>query len=430
MNPKVSSRILVLRVSCLVAFTLVVVVIASGRASRSFWQTPHAAAALEPHLPKSSGPLVWVRQDGVVINVNGDPLRYEYPDPRFEGSFTQYVVTEGAFSKQERFVDHEYEFYNVFIDSEFDQPPLVLTPPLRYKLRGSYAHGGTYNGGGMVGAKLHYFSDWAYIEPAVIQGYFPWEPWFDGNATTEWMISAPAPSQPGQIMKVTAAWIDCPPCNVTWTYEAEPAYEVEQLGAEVVAPVVKYQEEEVVPGQTFFPGTCVLPDGRAALCGQSIELSDSARLKFMCVLLEKHDQLLLLLDLMDIDIYEEPEFYLDLWRHKERCGLNASRDGGDYQIGLVLEKGALLFENVAGDQTTRVTTQLGSATSGQRGAFAVAFQSEERRAIFLAFSAPLTIQPEAGSSLALQPGQQVQLTAAGFGPVSALQQVYLPATIR
>jgi hypothetical protein len=53
---------------------------------------------------------------------------------------------------------------------------------------------------------------------------------------------------------------------VTWTYRAEQNTPVEEarLGAEVIAPVVTYQGEEVPVGEIFFPETCPLPFGRAA----------------------------------------------------------------------------------------------------------------------------------------------------------------------
>jgi hypothetical protein len=379
--------------------------------------------------------LVWVRRDSVVINVNGDPLRYEYPDPRFDGSFTQYYVNESAIGKEERFVDHGYEFYDVTIDNAFDRPPLVLNPLLRYKMRGRYAHGGTYNGGGMVGAKLHYYSDLADIEPAVIQGYFPWEPWYDGNATTEWMIGAPTPSQPGQIMKVSAVWIDCPPCNVTWTYEAEPAYQVEQLGAEVVAPVVMYQGEEVAPGEMFFPDTCPLPDDRAGtLCGYPVEVSGRGRVDMKCVHAQQ-EKLLSILEFIDLSAGDNNARMKQLiaWIVAAKIADNCSysrREAGGHTLEFAVEQGGAILDNSIEGQSLVIHTPLGTATAATPGTLMAGYDPDDQVAMFRAYSVPLTIQSNTGPATVLQPGQQVRLTPDGFGPVTSLQRVMLPSIIR
>ena len=376
--------------------------------------------------------LVWVRQDSPVININNDPTFYEAPaGDRFEGSFWEYIVAETAITYEQRYVDHSYEWYHIILRSEFVRPPLVINPPLRYQLTAHASHSATKaEGAEGVGFQFWYNSDYATIDPDEVLAYYPWSQYFTGVANKEWIVSAPEPRQSGDTFELYASWWNCPPCNITWTYVAEPANEVEQLGAEVVAPVVTYQGEEVAPGETFFPGTCALPDGRSVPCDYTIGLADKGAIEFTCVLLEKHDQLLLILEMLDVPIQQQEGFYLSLWQHKERCGLNGQRGEGDYQIGLVLQEGGLLLEDVAADQKTSVTTELGTATASRRGAFAVTFQPDSRLADFLAFSAPLTIQPVTGQPLSLQPGQQVRLTATGFNPVTPLRQVYLPVTIR
>lgn len=392
-----------------------------------------ATSAGASHARSTSAPSatqVWVRQDSPVINVNGDPLRYEYPDPRFAGSFTQYSVAETAIGKEERFIDHEIEYYHVTIDTAFDRPPLVLNPPLRYKLHGSYSHGGVYNGGGMVGAKLFYAADLATIEPATVQGYFPWEPWYEGNATTEWMISAPPANHVGQTMTVTAGWMDCPPCNVTWTYRAEPATDVEQLEVEVVAPVVEYQGEEVPLGETFYPDTCDLPGGRKPGCGKVISMTGIAALNINCAAVEHYDRLLLLLQLLDIFPDQRADLYFNMLILKDRCGLLDARAEGDFQIGLSLERGAILLDNVIASQTVSVHTGVGTATADRPGTFAAGYLPESEQAVFRAYSAPLAIQSATGLPFTLQPGEQVGLTPEGFGSVTSLPRVLLPVAIR
>ena len=303
-------------------------------------------------------------------------------------------------------------------------------------MNGSYAHGGTYNGGGMVGAKLHYYSDWAHIEPAVIQGYFPWEPWYEGNATREWMISAPAAAQAGQIMKVTAYWIDGPPCNVTWTYAAEPAYEVEQLEAQVVAPVVAYQGEEVAPGETFFPGICALPDGRASVvCSYTTEISSRGWVDMKCAAAQQ-EKLLSILEFIDLSAQEENNAKMKelvAWivavKIADNCAYNRS-EVNDYQLELGMEQGGMVLSNAVTGQSLVVHTPLGKATAAKTGTLLAGYNPDAKVATFRSYSVPIVIQSKAGPSLTLPPGRQVRLTPTGFGPVTPLRQVFLPATIR
>ena len=382
--------------------------------------------------PAADPPLVWVRQDAPVINVNNDPTFYEAPEgDRFEGSFWEYTVDETAISYEERYVDHGSEWYHITLRSEFDRPPLVINPPLRYKLKAHTSHSATKTEGAEgVGFQFWYDSDYAAVDPHEVLGYYPWSPYFTGINSKDWMVSVWPPQKVGDTFKLWASWWNCPPCNVTWTYVAEPAYDVEQLGAEVVAPVVEYQGEEVLPGETFFPETCALPGGRAVPCGQAIDLAGAAEIRFKCASLEKYDRLLFLLRLLDIFPDESLHFYVFLVKMKDQCGLAAGRADGDFEIGLALESGALLLDNAIAGQTIHVQTAIGTATAGQPGVFAAGYQPEGNRATFRAFSTPLAIQPAAGTPLTLQPGQQVSLTDAGFEPVTWLPRVLLPVTIR
>jgi hypothetical protein len=196
--------------------------------------------------------LVWVRQDDPVINVNNDPTFWEAPEgDRFDGSFWEYIVDETAIIYEERYVDHDTEYYHITLRSEFDRPPLVVNPPLRYQITGRAGHSATKTEGAEgVGFQFWYDSDYAAVEPREVLAYYPWSPNFTGQNSKDWMITAPPPQQEGQTFKVWASWWNCPPCNVTWTYMAEPATAVEQLGVEVVQPVVEYQGEEVPPGRS------------------------------------------------------------------------------------------------------------------------------------------------------------------------------------
>lgn len=382
--------------------------------------------------PAAESPLVWVRQDAPVINVNNDPTFYESPaGDRFEGSFWEYIVDETAIFYEQRYVDHGYEWYHVTLRTDFDRPPLVINPPLRYQISAAAGHSATKTEGAEgVGMRFWYSSNLAGIQPQEPLAYYPWSPYFDGTNTRDWMIEAPPIAQEGQTFTVVFGWWNCPPCNVTWTYKAEPAYEVEQLGAEVVAPVVEYKGDEVSPGETFYPDTCTLPDGRAAPCGEAIDLVDAAAIRFKCASLEQYDRLLFLLKLLDIFPDESLRFYVFLVKMKDFCGLAAGRDGDDFRIGLALERGAFLLDSAAVGQSIYVHTALGTATADQPGAFAAGYQPDIRRATFRAYSAPLAIQPATGAPLTLQTGRQVSLTDAGFSPVTELPRALLPLAIR
>jgi uncharacterized Zn-binding protein involved in type VI secretion len=170
----------------------------------------------------SAGLLVWVRDDAAVTNANKDPLEVQSTEARFEGSFSKMTVNEIGFSTQERYVDHGNEYYNVTIKCDFDTPPLVLNPGLRYKIKANFSHSGTYKQGGEgLGEQFWYNSERkGLIDPAAVLKYYPWSPSFDGTASKEWMLTAP-PVSKGATFKVFAGLWNRPPCNVTWTYRAE-----------------------------------------------------------------------------------------------------------------------------------------------------------------------------------------------------------------
>lgn len=377
-------------------------------------------------VPTAPAELVWVRQDDPVINVNNDPTFWEAPaGDRFEGSFWEYLVDETAIVYEERYVDHGYEYYHLTLRSEFDRPPLVINPPLRYKLTARAGHAAAKTEGAEgVGFQFWYDSDYATVEPREVLAYYPWSPNFTGQTSKEWLVSAPEPGQAGDTFKLWASWWNCPPCNVTWTYKAEPATAVEQLGVEVIAPVVIFQDEAVPPGQIFFPETCALPDGRAAACDYPIKLDEQARIEWKCV---GGDQELLLARLSLRKL-------LLLWvlgfRLEESCHPAVRAPSTGYELELVLRQGDMVMDNVIAGQTIAIYTNPGSAKTDKPGVIAAGYDPQRQTAVFEAFSAPLAITAKTGDSLTLPPAHRVELTAAGFGPVTPLPQIFLPAQMR
>jgi hypothetical protein len=378
-------------------------------------------------VPAAPGELVWVRQDDPIINVNNDPTFWEAPEgDRFDGSFWEYIVDETAIIYEERYVDHGYEYYHITLRSEFDRPPLVVNPPLRYKLTARAGHAATKaEGAEGLGFQFWYDSDYAAVEPREVLAYYPWSPHFTGQNSKDWMLTAPPP-QPGQSFKVWASWWNCPPCNVIWTYMAEPATAVEQLGVEVVQPVVEYQGAEVPPGEIFFPETCALPDGTVNPCHNQIKLEGQAEIEWKCVG-GGGELLMARLNFRKLLLLWVLGFQLD-----DNCHpVSAFRaTSGGYELGLVVQQGEMLMDNAIDGQTLRIHTDLGTATTGKPGAFAAGYDPQSQTAVFQSFSTPLVIDAKSGGSLALLPAHQVELTAAGFGPVRPLPQLFLPVAIR
>ena len=381
-----------------------------------------------------SDQLIWVRQDDPVINANNDPLREEATEPRFAGSFTQYTVNETNIAMETRYVDHGDQWYHVTLTSTFDRPPLVLNPPLRYKIVANFADGGTHNYGS-VGAQFWYSAAGQIIQPQEVLAYYPWDPNFDGTSRKEWMINPPAALHEGATFQIVAGWWNCPPCNVTWTYRAEPANAVTQLGVEVIQPVVKYQGEEVSPGETFFPQPCPATTSQvAADCTDTLEMEKQAAAAMKCIR-DKQERLLVALEFIEASP-EDNAFLLKAAilqiatiQLAESCGYN-TRAAGAYRLDLALQEGAILLRNVERGQTTAVRTPLATAVAAAPGSFLIAYNPQLDTALFRAYSVPLTLQPRTGPPLLLQPPHQVELTAAGFGPVTELPHLLLPVILR
>ncbi len=393
----------------------------------------------------SSNQLIWVRQDSPVINIDKDPLRYEPIEDRFAGSFTQYTVNETDIAMETRHVDHGVESYNVTISSVFDRPPLVLTPPSRYKIKASFSHAGTHNYYS-VGAQFMYSGEGRMVEPYWEPlGYYPWDSWWDGPSSKEWMVTAPPITQLGETFEFYAGWWNCAPCNATWTYRAEWANAVERLGVEVVQPIVRYQGDEVLPGETYFPEPCTTQTGRAtASCSYKTEMEDKAEAYIKCLSdLDGHERLLVLLSLIKLGdgnddiIMKQAIMQIAEVKLAENCGYHWGASDeyrldleDEYRLDLVLEQGAMLLSNVVDGQTTSVDTPLGKATAAAQGTFVTGFNPGTNVATFRAYSTPLTLQPKDGANLVLLPPQQVELTSTGFGPVAYLPHLFLPVLIK
>ncbi|UCC75697.1 MAG: hypothetical protein JSW37_09275 [Anaerolineales bacterium] len=172
-----------------------------------------------------SAQLVWVRQPDPVVNVNNDPLRYEETEARWAGTFSAMTASETQFTTEERYVEHEVEWYDLTITVSFDTPPPVLNPGQSYSMEANFTHGGNQaQDGEGLGEQFWYAAQRGFeaiIEPREVLRYGPLNPNFDGTSTKQWTLTAPPATQEGDTFDLYAGLWNRPPCNVTWTYRAE-----------------------------------------------------------------------------------------------------------------------------------------------------------------------------------------------------------------
>ena len=415
------------------AFLFILIAVLAG------YGETRATFAADPVLlsqPDAAADLVWVRQDPPIINVNNDPTYWEATEPRFEGSYTDYGITETEIIMATRWVDHGVEWYDLEMNTTFDRPPLVLNPPLRYKITATSSHSGTHNYGS-VGMQFWYSSPYGgVIEPNEVLGYYPFDAWWNGTSYKEWMINPPAILGEGDTFEMVASWWNCPPCNVIWTYKAEPANAVPRLGVEVLQPTVIYQGEEVPPGETYYPETCSTTTTQTAEFCPPNQFQDRAKARLHCEQRGFKNAILLLelwgFDKADPDdetIADDAIMLFILGSVVEYCGTARNR-ADEAGLGLALEKGGVLLSGETDGKMISVDTPLGSAFIASRGTFLAAYNPDTNSAFFRAYSTPLLLEPTSGSTLVLKPNQEVKLTPSGFGPVTELPHLYLPMVTR
>lgn len=166
----------------------------------------------------------WVLTGPPTVNVHNEPTKTD-PDkvePRFQGSFTNHDISATSISMAERWVDHEYEAYNITLRTDFDAPPEALTPGEIVKLTATFSHGGTLREFS-PGAQFWYSADKQHrniISPQEVLAYYPWASPPSPTNTKEWTLTAPD-SFPGDTFQIWASWWNCPACTVMWEYRAE-----------------------------------------------------------------------------------------------------------------------------------------------------------------------------------------------------------------
>lgn len=168
---------------------------------------------------------VWVLAE-TQVNPNNEPLEFYgggktpgfFSEPRFEGKFLIYHVSETSFQIDDRDVDHGYENHNVTIYTYFEKPPLQLIPGETSTLNVKFEHSGSAVDAGAT-VQFWYSSENVNIEPDEVFGYAPWSQYFSGDDTTTYTIVVPPASSDAEI-SIVASWWNCGACVVIWTYKA------------------------------------------------------------------------------------------------------------------------------------------------------------------------------------------------------------------
>ena len=150
----------------------------------------------------------------------------------------------------------------------------------------------------------------------------------------------------------------------------------------------------------------------------------------------QQEKLLSILEFIDLSAQEENNAKMKelvAWivavKIADNCAYNRSEVNA-YQLELGMEQGGMVLSNAVTGQSLVVHTPLGKATAAKPGTLLAGYNPDAKVATFRSYSVPIVIQSKAGPSLTLPPGRQVRLTSTGFGPVTPLRQVFLPATIR
>ena len=212
---------------------------------------------------------------------------------------------------------------------------------------------------------------------------------------------------------------DC--CNVLSAIRDEEA--PPSLAVEVERGTLTVDGQTIPTGATYFPPSCP-PGGRSPTDGCiTFVIGDETGLKFSCFL-NRLVHVLMVLEKVDLNDADS-ELLLDIIAIKlrERCGLPTVRQD-DWALSLAIRQGSAHVDGVEG----QISVVAGPATStlDGPGSFLAGYDPAGGKATFRSYSSVLGVQPQIGTAFALPPYSQVEVTAGGPGPVTALPHVYLP----
>ena len=159
---------------------------------------------------------VWVLTETLVNPLNAQTEYYGggatpgwFTEPRFEGKYTKYTVSDTSLGIQDRDVDHGYEYHNVSVQASFQKPPAELIPGQTVELTATFSHSGTAEDAG-IGVLFWYSGKGIDMQPATAFGYAPWNPAFDGTSSATYTFVVP-PALDGAEMEITASFWNAEP---------------------------------------------------------------------------------------------------------------------------------------------------------------------------------------------------------------------------
>ena len=128
---------------------------------------------------------------------------------------------------------------------------------------------------------------------------------------------------------------------------------------------------------------------------------------------------------------EDSDLLIDLiaMQLRERCGLPVDRQD-EWALELAVRQGAAHVTAAAAGQTVRMAAGPATASLGGPGSFAVGHDPAAHTAGFRTDASSLALAPQSGPAFALPPFSRVEVTAAGPGPITPLERLYLPLQTR
>jgi len=217
--------------------------------------------ALQPSAARAaqSSDEVWVLTETLVNPLNAQTEYYGggvtpgwFTEPRFEGKFTKYSVSDSSLGIEDRQVDHGYEYHLVSIQASLQKPPAELVPGQTVELTATFSHSGSAEDAG-IGVLFWYSGKGVRMQPADAFGYAPWSPAFDGTASATYTFVVPAALSGGELEIYASLW-NAEPSLVVWKYQAKqsggegPSPEPEAEGEEPPAEAEPRKPVIILPG--------------------------------------------------------------------------------------------------------------------------------------------------------------------------------------
>ncbi|NQT72095.1 MAG: hypothetical protein HQ553_04915 [Chloroflexi bacterium] len=198
---------------------------------------PMASLAEEDETPC----IKWVLVGQPSVNPNNETTEFRgggstpgyYTDPRYDGKFDLYDVSETNFGVHTRQWDRGLA-WDVKFNCDFDAPPQELIPGESYNLTANFTHEVIdYTEGPRAFQQFSYNVENPGVRLNLPEGmyagnqflYSPWHQDFTGENSKTWTLDviekgAPFYGQPGNTFTLNAQWRGVACCSVTWTYEA------------------------------------------------------------------------------------------------------------------------------------------------------------------------------------------------------------------